>query len=167
MLKENYPTLFLIISILLINSGFVFAQSNDDWNKIAGLSNKDIAVETTTKKTLFGKLTSAGADEIVIQIADKRAFTGQSQTLQKSEIKKIWFADLRFGKNSGVTAAIGAGIGAGIGIGLGLILLGATNGSDNAGGILAAGAAIGGGAGAALGALAGKKHKKKELIYKM
>lgn len=168
MLKKIFLiSLFLIISFA-VDPSLIFAQTQNDWNKVVNLANSEIAVETIKRKTIFGKLTSANDNEIVVQIVDKTGLTGQTEIIKKSDVKKVWSAKLDFEKNRGKAAAIGAGIGAGVGVGLSLILLGATNGSDDTGGIIAVGAAVGGGAGALLGALArGTRHKKQGLIYKI
>lgn len=167
MLRKFILIPFLITSILIVNSSFAFAQTQNDWSKVVNSVNSEIAVEANKRKTVFGKLTSANDDEIVIQIADKTGLTGQTETIKKSEIKKIWSAKLNFSKNRGKSAAIGAGAGAALGIGASLILLGATGGSDSTGEIITFGAVFGGGAGAAIGALVGsQRHKKNELLFK-
>ena len=169
MLKKLSLIFIFFVTIFGTNFQIAFAQSQqNDWNKVINFANNEIAVKTSNGKTIFGKLTSATASEIIVQTASKKELTNQSLTIQKSEVKKIWAANLRYGKNPGVTTAIGAGIGAGIGIALGAVLLAATGGSDETNQVLATGAVIGAGAGAGLGFLAGGRgHQKKDVLYEI
>lgn len=167
MLKNFTTAIFLVVTLLVINFQVAFAQSNADWSKVTSQVNQIIAIKNANGKTIYGKLNSANESEIIMQIADKEELTGQTQTFQKNEIKKVWVANLRV-KKRGKFAAIGAGIGGGIGLGAGIGLLASTGGSDFTGEILAITTAIGAGAGAALGALLpGRGHQKKELLYEM
>ena len=164
----------IILGVLFVATVFgsfqvAFAKSPTDWKSVVSSTNNEIAVKTTSGKTIFGKLTSANDNHIIVQIADKKELTNQSTTFQRSEVKKVWFANLRFGKNPAIATAIGAGVGAGIGLGVGFGLLAATGGSDSTSQILAGFTAVGAGVGAGLGFLVGKVsgHQKKGLIYEM
>jgi hypothetical protein len=170
MLKKTVSLTLLVITLLGINFQVAFAKSKGDWSQVISSANNEIAIKTVDGQTYFGKLTSANDAEIVMQIADKKELTNQTMTFRKSEIKKVWRAELksRGGLGKGVSTAIGAGAGAGVGAGIGAILLNSTGGSDAYFEILGFFTVVGAGAGAVAGLLAGKGgHKKKELIYEL
>ncbi len=168
MLQKFISAIILVVTLLGINFQTAFAKSKGDWSQVVASANNEIAVKTTNGETVFGKLTSANETEIIVQIADKKELTTQTRTFQKSEIKKVWIAELksRGGLGKGAATGIGAAAGAGVGAGVGAILLGSTGGSDYYGLIIFTTSVIGAGAGAVAGFFAGKGgHKKKELIY--
>jgi hypothetical protein len=163
-------TFCLLFSIIFVFSNVaVFGQDTSDWNKVILQVNNEIAVKTTNNKTVYGKLNSANANEIVINLALKKSLSNQTVTIQKSDVKKVWTTklNLRKGLSSSTTTAIGAGVGAGIGIGIGFGALASSGGSDESYAILALSTAVGAGAGALIGYFASKSgHKKLNLIYK-
>jgi hypothetical protein len=170
MLKKLISATLLVVTLLGINFQTAFAKSKGDWGSIATQVTGEVAVKTVNGETVFGKLTSANETEIVVQIADKKELTNQTRTFQKSEIKKVWRAELksRGGLGKGAATAIGAGAGAGVGAGIGAILLNSTGGSDAYFEILGVFTVVGAGAGAVAGFFAGKGgHKKRELIYEI
>ncbi len=170
MLKKFISVILLVVTLLGINFQTAFAKSKGDWSQVISSANNEIAVKTTNGETVFGKLNSANDTEIIIQIADKKELTNQTRTFQKSEIKKVWLAELksRGGLGKGAATGIGAAAGAGIGTGVGAILLNTTGGSDKYVEILAVFTVVGAGAGAVAGFFAGKGgHKKKDLIYEV
>jgi hypothetical protein len=168
MLRKIIFSGLFVIALFGISLQTAYAKKQTDWSKVVSATDNEIAVKTSNGKTVFGKLTSANDSEIVIQIASKQELTSQSMTIQKSEVKKVWFAKLRFGKNPALATGIGAAIGAGVGFGLGYGLLAATGGSDSGREILAGTAAIGAGVGAALGYLVGRQsHQKQIVIYEI
>lgn len=170
MLKKIISATLLSVTLLGINFQTAFAKSKGDWSQVISSANNEIAVKTFNGETVFGKLNSANETEIIIQIADKKELTNQTRTFQKSEIKKVWLAELKSRGGIGKAAAtgIGAAAGAGVGAGAGIILLKSTGGSDSGDLIILGTTAIGAGAGAVLGFLAGKGgHKKKDLIYEI
>jgi hypothetical protein len=169
MLKKLISATLLVVTLLGINFQTAFAKSKGDWSQVISSANNEIAVKTTSGETIFGKLTSANDTEIIAQIADKKELTNQTRTFQKSEIKKVWLAELksRGGLGKGAATGIGAAAGAGVGAGVGLILVG-KDGDEYAGLIIFTTSAIGAGAGAVAGFFAGKgEHKKKDLIYEV
>jgi hypothetical protein len=156
----------LILALTTISFQTAFAKSSNDWKSVINLVNQEVAAQTNNGQTVFGKLSSANENEIVLQVADKSDYSGQSQTILRNEIKKIWRADLRFGERStGKGAAIGAGVGAGIG----LISLIINAKSDNPDGQAGVAVPVYGILGAGIGAVGGfcskKGHKKRALIY--
>jgi hypothetical protein len=161
----------LILGLTTIGIQTAFAKSPNDWNSVIILVNQEVAVQETNGQTVFGKPSSVNENEIVLQIADKSGYSGQSQTISRTNIKKIWRAELRFGeRNTGKGAAIGAGVGA---VTLAAIfIIAQTKEGDSAGG-KTIGAGIGAVFGAALGIVPGavvgffskKGHKKKSLVY--
>jgi hypothetical protein len=156
----------LIFVLTTISFQAAFAKSSNDWNGIIPLVNQEIAVQTNNGQTVFGRLNSANENEIVLQIADKSGYSGQSQTISRNDIKKIWRAELRFGgRSTGKGAAIGAGIGAGIGL-ISLISNAKSDNPDGQAGVAVPFyAIIGGGIGAVAGFFGKKGHKKKALVY--
>jgi hypothetical protein len=171
MLKKIISATLLVVTLLGINFQTAFAKSKGDWSSIATQVTGEVAVKTVNGETVFGKLTSANDTEIIVQIADKKQLTSQTRTFQKSEIKKVWIAELksRGGLGKGAATGIGAAAGAGVGAGVGVAVLSA-NGSglndEYAIPVILFTSVIGAGAGAVAGLLAGKGgHKKKELIY--
>jgi hypothetical protein len=158
----------LFIATIFGNFQTAFAKSQNDWSRVVSSTNDDIAVKTSGGKTVFGKLTSANDSQIIVQTASKKELTNQSVTIQKNEVKKVWLAKLRFGKNPALATGIGAAVGGGIGAGLALGLLAATGGSDGTSEIIGAFTAVGAGAGAGLGFLVGRQsHKKQAVIYEI
>ncbi len=161
----------LILGLTTIGIQTALAKSPNDWNRVIILVNQEVAVQETNGQTVFGKPSSVNENEIVLQIADKSGYSGQSQTISRNEIKKLWRAELRFGeRNTGKGAAIGAGVGA---VTLATIfIIAQTKEGDSAGG-KTVGAGIGAIFGAALGIVPGavvgffskKGHKKKSLVY--
>jgi hypothetical protein len=171
MLKKIISATLLVVTLLGINFQTAFAKSKGDWSQVVLSANNEIAVKTINGETVFGKLTSANDTEIIVQIADKKELTNQTRTFQKSEIKKVWIAELksRGGLGKGAATAVGAAAGAGVGAGVGVVIL-STNGNglndEYAIPVILFTSVIGAGAGAVAGFFAGKGgHKKKELIY--
>jgi hypothetical protein len=173
MLKKIISSALLVVTLLGINFQVAFAKSKGDWSSVVSSANNEIAIKTIDGQTVFGKLISANDTEIVLQIADKKELTNQSTKFSRSEVKKVWRAELRLGGglSRGAATAIGAGAGAGVGAGVAVgVLYG--NGSnihdEFAPLVFLITTSIGAGAGAVAGLLAGKSgHKKKELIYEM
>ncbi len=173
MLQKFISAIILVVTLLGINFQTAFAKSKGNWSEVVASANNEIAVKTTNDETIFGKLTSANDTEIVVQMADKKELTTQTRTFQKSEIKKVWIAELksRGGLGKGAATGIGAAAGAGVGAGIGVVIL-STNGNglndEYAVPVILFTSAIGAGAGAVAGFFAGKGgHKKKELIYEL
>jgi hypothetical protein len=172
MLKKIISSALLVVTLLGINFQVAFAKSKGDWSSVVSSANNEIAIKTIDGQTVFGKLISANDTEIVLQIADKKELTNQSTKFSRSEIKKVWRAELRLGGGlgRGTTTAIGLGAGAGVGAGIGVAIT-APNGGvsyDLNPGIIVVTTLIGAGAGAVAGLLLGRGgHKKKELIYEM
>ena len=157
----------LFVTLIGLSFQTAFAKPQPDWSKVASATSSEIAVKTSDGQTFFGKLTSATDTDIIIQLADKMELTNQSMTLKRTEVKKVWLAKLRFGKQRGLSTGIGAAVGAGLGLGLSFGLL-AVYGADDAGDVIAGITAIGAGAGAGLGYLIGRKsHQKKQVIYEL
>jgi hypothetical protein len=156
----------LILVLTTISFQTAFAKSSNDWNSVVGLINNEIAVKETGGQTTFGILRSANDNAIVIEVAEKGTLSGQMKTILRSEARKVWHAELRFGERStGKGAATGAGVGAGIG----LIVLISSAKSDmpdgQAGVAVPVYAILGAGIGAVAGFFSKKGHKKKGLIY--
>ena len=97
MLKKFISAILLVVTLLGINFQTAFAKSTGDWSRVTTLVNNEIAVKTVGGDTVFGKLTSANETEIFVQIADKKALTNQTTKFQRSEIKKLWLAELNLG----------------------------------------------------------------------
>jgi hypothetical protein len=161
----------LIIGLITISFQTAFAKSSNDWNSVINLGNQEVAVQTDGGQTLFGKLSSANENEIVLQVVDKSGNSVQSQTILRSSVKKVWRAELRNGdRNTGKGAAIGAGVGA-VTLGTIFVVLQTKEGDSAGGKTIGAGigallgAMLGVGPGAIVGFLSKKGHKKKELIY--
>jgi hypothetical protein len=161
----------LIIVLTTISFQAAFAKSSNDWSSILPLVNQEVAVQTNNKQTVFGKLSSANENEIVLQVVDKSGYSGQSQTILRNDIKKIWRAELRNGdRNTGKGAAIGAGVGA-VALGTIFVVLQTKEGDSAGGKTIGAGigalfgAMLGVGPGAIVGFLSKKGHKKKALVY--
>jgi hypothetical protein len=168
MLQKFISATLLVITLLGINFQTAFAKSKGNWSEVVASANNEIAVKTVGGDTVFGKLTSANDTEIVVQIADKNELTSQTRTFQKTEIKKVWLAELksRGGLGKGAATGIGAAAGAGVGAGIGVAIIGGKDQDGAEGLIIFTTAAIGAGAGAVAGFLAGKGgHKKRDLIY--
>jgi hypothetical protein len=171
MLKKLISATLLVVALLGINFQTVFAKSTGDWSQVISSANNEIAVKTVNGQTVFGKLTSANDTEIVVQIADKKELTNQTQTFQRSEVKKVWLAELKLGGGlgRGASTGIGAAVGGGVGAGIGVALLGKNGLNDEfASLVILTTTVVGAGAGAVVGLLAGKSgHKKKDLIYEL
>ncbi len=162
-------TSFTLISVFcLVGLQTAFAKSLNDWNSVVNLVNREVAIKTTGGQTTFGQIKSVNAGELVLLLAGKVVLTNQEKTFARSEIKKIWLAELRSEeRNTGKGAAIGAGIGGVIGI-IPIISAG-KNGTGDGIEFLAVPifAAFGAGIGALAGFFSKKGHKKRDLIYQM
>jgi hypothetical protein len=156
----------LILVLTTISVQTAFAKSSKDWNSVINLVNQEVAVKTDNGQTVFGRLSSANENEIILQVTDKSGYSGQSQTILRNETKKIWRADLRFGERStGKGAAIGAGVGAGIGL-IALISSAKSDMPDGQAGVaVPVFAILGAGIGAVAGFFSKKGHKKRALVY--
>jgi hypothetical protein len=173
MLKKIISATLLVVTLLGINFQTAFAKSKGDWSQVVSSANNEIAIKAVNGETVFGRLTSANDTEIIVQIADKKELTNQTRTFQKTEIKKVWRAELKLGggMSRGKAAAIGLGAGAGVGAGIGVGILygnGSNVNDEYAPAVILFTAVIGAGAGAVAGLLAGRSgHKKKDLIYEL
>jgi hypothetical protein len=161
----------LIIVLTTISFQTALAKSSGDWNSVINLANQEVAVQIDGGQTLFGRLNSANDIEIMMQVVDKSGNSGQTQTISRSSIKKVWQAELRNGdRNTGKGAAIGAGVGA-VTLGTIFIILQTKEGDPIGGKAVGAGigalfgAMLGVGPGAIVGFLSKKGHKKKALVY--
>ncbi len=154
----------LILVLTTISFQAAFAKSSNDWSSVIGLLNKDVAVNETGGQTVFGKLSSVNENEIVLQVADKSGYSGQSQTILRTNIKKIWRAELRFGeRNTGKGAAIGAGAGVVAAV---IYIKKPENRSDGQASLaIPVYTILGAGIGAIGGFFVKKGHKKKSLVY--
>ena len=166
MLKKSFSFL-LIVSVLLISSNFVLAQSRNDWAAVERSVNQEVAVKTSGG-TIYGIIKSADADGLVLQIAGNKSLTQEERTVSRNDIRQIRRALLFVNdRNTAKGALIGAGVGA---LALGIPAVAQKDDEFGSGASLAGAAfflgAIGG---AAVGGVAGfftkKKHKKRDLIY--
>jgi hypothetical protein len=154
----------LILALTTISFQTAFAKSSNDWNSVVGLLNKDIAVQETGGQTTFGILRSANDNEIVIEVAEKYTLSSQPKTVLRSEVRKVWRAELRFGgRNTGKGAAIGAGAGV---VAAAISISKPENRGDGQA-VLAIPVYtfLGAGIGAIVGFFAKKGHKKMALVY--
>lgn len=166
-IMQNYVAQFLIVLLLFISASPIAAQTGD-WNALTAQVNKEVAVKTKNRKTVFGILTEADSDLIKVKTSGGNSVSEVS--FRREEVDKVWFATLsKDSRKTLLGVGVGAAVGAGVGAGAGLILLGATGGSDDFAGILVTSTAIGAGIGAAIGGASGffsrSKNKKDRLIY--
>ncbi len=154
----------LILVLTTISIQTAFAKSKGDWSSVINLVNQEIAVKTDNGQTVFGKLSSVNENEIVLQVADKSGYSGQSQTISRTSIKKIWRAELRFGeRNTGKGAAIGAGAGVVAAV---IYIKKPENRSDGQASLaIPVYTILGAGIGAVGGFFVKKGHKKNSLVY--
>jgi hypothetical protein len=158
----------LIFALTAISFQTAFAKSSNDWGKVTNLKNREIAVQTIGGQTVFGILNSVTDNEIGLQVAEKSFLSSQLKSFQRSEIKKVWSAELHVGeRNTGKGAAIGAGIGAAAGVATVVSIVKSGNGDGLESLAIPFYAIIGGGIGAVAGFFAKKGHKKKALVYEM
>lgn len=157
-------SILTISSLLLVSSGLIFGQSKNNWSAVEDLADSEVAVKTKSGMK-YGIIKSVDTDGLVLQLAGKKRMTQNELRISKNDIKKLWRAFLFINeRNSGKGALIGAGIGA-VAFGVPAVT---GEGQKDGLEVLAfpIGAAIGGLAGGAIGYFVGKKHKKKELIYR-
>lgn len=160
-------TFVLSLLFLTLNPLAILAQDKS-WDAVTALKDAEVAVQMTQGKTVFGRFVSADANKLEIRIADQKDVAAATTSIPKSDIKKIWFAKLRFGKrNTAKGALIGTAAGAAVGAAIwaGLPRDESTDGLE----VLALPMALG--IGAAIGTVAGflsrSGHKKGKLIYKV
>jgi len=164
MLKNGLSGL-AICSMILISNNFAFAQKRGSWADIQNLVNQEIAVKVRTGKTIYGILRSADDNGIKLQAAEKRAVSPNETQMSRSEIEKIWHANLFVNeRRTGKGALIGAVVGS---VGMGGIAVATAEGDERAyapaGFILGAipGALLGG----AIGFFTKKKHERGVLVF--
>jgi hypothetical protein len=155
---------FLTILLLLVYVSPTAAQTGSksgDWNTLNSQLNNEVAVKAGNRKTVFGILTAASADEIKVRTSDNNNVS--EVVFKREEVEKIWLAKLN---ESSRKTLLGAGIGAAVGAGIGLIAL---KGSDGEGGGFGAAVPFYAAIGAVVGGVAGffvrQKNKKERLIY--
>lgn len=157
----------LTVLFLLVSVSSTSAQTSgnlNDWDKLGSYPDKEIAVKAANKKTVFGILSNADADEIKVQTSDKNNVTEVS--FKRAEVEKIWLAKLN---KSSRNTLLGAGIGAAAGAGIGAALLSANR--NERGGAFGAAVPFYAVVGALVGGTAGffvrqKSNKKEQLIYR-
>lgn len=153
-------SLLLIVAVLIVSAPPVFSAQTqtNDWNSLSSRLNREIAVKTSNKKTVFGILAALTENEITIQNDSNGKIS-----FRREEVEKIWTAKLKGGRNTGKGALIGSGAGAAAG----LIYVAANR--DSADGQLGlavpALAVYGAGIGAVIGFFARSRNQKKQLIY--
>jgi len=164
MLKNCLSSL-AICSVILLSNNFVFAQKLGDWGNIQNLVNQEIAVKVRAGKTIYGILRSVNDTGIKLQAAEKRVVSSNETVVSRSEIEKIWHANLFVNeRRTGTGTLIGSVVGS---VGMGGIALATAEGDEKAyapaGFILGAlpGALVGG----TIGFFAKKKHKRGVLVF--
>jgi small nuclear ribonucleoprotein (snRNP)-like protein len=137
-------------------------RQTGNWNDLRSYLNSEIAVKVENKKTVYGVLRAVEKDSLKIQVVNNR--NNYETNYRKSEIEKIWQAELRAGSNAAKGALVGGGTGAAIGAVAGA----AASEPDplNYAGVILFGIA-GAGLGAIIGGFNKKSGKKKKLIYKI
>lgn len=169
MMQKSFSFL-LIVSLFLISTNFVLAQTSNNWTAVENAVNQEVTIKTTNGR-LYGILKSVSADNLVLQIAGNKTLSQEERTVSRSDIRQIHRALLFVNdRNIGKGTLIGAAIGAGAGAAIGGAALGSTGGSDEAGLILGVSILLGAASGVVGGAVGGffwkTKHKKRDLIYK-
>lgn len=161
---KKFMATLLTLTLLIQIVPAVSAKRKGNWDAVKALTNKSIAVKTTTGETHYGLLESADEAAIMVQIAGKDDFTPQAISLRREEVQKVWHAKLRFGESN---IAKGAWIGTGVGFAATVITLSAVAGTENADRALGAVwfPFLGAGIGAIAGVFWKKKHKKQTLVY--
>lgn len=162
---KKITSVALILVFILSSFHSVLARRKADWNTLKNLQNQEIAIKIKDNKTIFGILRSFNDSELQLQIADKKKINPSTTTIARTDIGKIWTAELRYGgRQIGKGALIGAGAGATVGT---AIFLGTKADDDDglAGANIILGLVYGAGIGAVAGVFNKKSHKKKNLIY--
>ena len=112
-------------------------------------------------KKLYGVLREAGNEELKLLVV-KKSYQNEI-LLKRDEVRRIWVAKLKFGRNTIKGAGIGALTGAGSAL---AYVLANRDTSDGQIGIAVPVFAIYGvGIGAVIGFFVRKKHKKGKIIY--
>ncbi len=154
----------LILVLTTISIQPAFAKSSNDWNDVIRLVNTDVAVQETGGNAIFGTLLLANENEITLQVVGKNLVSNQSQTILRTNVKKVWRAELRFGeRNTGKGAAIGAVAGVVAAV---IYIKKPENRSDGQAALaIPVYTILGAGIGAIGGFFVKKGHKKKALVY--
>lgn len=161
MLKKLF-SISILVSILLISSNIVFAQSKGNWSAVESLVKQEVAIKTNSGKTSYGIIKSVDSDSLVLQVAGDKNVTQNETTISRSEIEKIWRAVLFVNDRN---AGKGALIGTGVGLGLGLIAFSVGEKGAQSGAIVPLATLAGTAVGGVTGFFTKKKHKKRDLIY--
>lgn len=160
---KNLLSVLAICSLVFISNNFAFAQKRGSWTNVQNLVNREIAVKTGNGKSIYGVLKSVEDNGIKIQTAEKSGLSVNETILARSEIEKIWQADLFVNQRRTATGAlIGAAVGSAAMGGIAMAQ-GDDDGLAGAGFVLGAlpGALVGG----VVGFFARKKHKKGGLVF--
>ena len=161
-MKNKLSGVFLIFSVLWSAFLPAFAQSNN-WESVRTLTGVKVMVQTTSGETIFGRIKSANNLEIGLQIAGAENYELNETNFGKSEIKKVWLAEIRFGeRNMGKGALIGVGVGSAVGFGL---FWANRYKSSTASVAVPVSGITGAGLGALVGFFVKKGHKKGKMIY--
>ena len=139
------------------------AKSKGDWSTVKSFANYTVAVKTTSGETHYGLLQTVDDAGLELGIAGSDDLTGQQISIRRTDVLKVWRADLRFGqKHIGKGALLGAGAG------LGVAFIAAATCSypcQDPGAGLGSFLVYGAIAGAVAGKFWRKGHKKEYLIY--
>ncbi|HEX8249387.1 MAG TPA: hypothetical protein VF599_14510, partial [Pyrinomonadaceae bacterium] len=116
---KRFIAFYLLTAVVLLSVQVCPAQTSptNDWNSLGNYLDREIAVKTKSGGTKFGFLKTAAADEIKVQVVEKKNPGAAETSFRRDEIEKIWSAQLRYGgRNIAKGALVGAGAGAAAGL---------------------------------------------------